>query len=73
MQLATQPGEVLGLFQTGCCVIKPPELIGWKDDSRLVLTSTSVIMVKELLENGFCQCLCLHGELPPASQRTSLR
>ena len=41
---------------------KPPALIGYRENSKMVLPSTSVITVGWAAQNGCCQCLQHQGE-----------
>ena len=44
-------------------------LKSWRENFKMVLTSTYVRMVEQAPQNGSCQCLCYHGksQLLPAT------
>ena len=67
--------DIPGWVPTGWWAGPGPALISWREDSKMVLTTTSVLVVGCTPKNSCCQHLCPQGEfqLPPASLGGSLR
>ena len=67
--------RVLGLVPACQQEGMPPVLIGQREDSKMALASTSVLLVKRASKNGCCPCFHPQGEsqLPPTSPGGSPR